>query len=94
RLKHLNISDNRISSINFPVQHGSYTESFASLNSLSVDGNNISQWSFINELNKLSSLNSLNCQNNPVMDSDKNSETIRQLVIAKISRLKVLNRIE
>ncbi|XP_077145250.1 tubulin-specific chaperone E isoform X1 [Ranitomeya variabilis] len=94
RLKHLIVSNNRISSINFPVQHGCCTESFYSLNSLSVDGNDISQWSFINELNKLSSLQSVNCQNNPVMDSDKNPETIRQLIIAKISSLTFLNRTE
>ncbi|KAM4040939.1 tubulin-specific chaperone E isoform 2-T3 [Anomaloglossus baeobatrachus] len=94
RLKHLNVSNNRISSINFPVQHGCCAESFRSLNSLSVNGNNISQWSFINELNKLSCLESIHCQNNPVMDSDKNPETIRQLIIAKISSLTFLNRTE
>lgn len=94
RLKHLVVSNNRISSINFPVKHGYCTEIFASLNSLLVDGNDISQWSFINELNKLSNLQSLICQNNPLMDSDKNHETIRQLIIAKIARLKSLNRTE
>ncbi|KAG8583149.1 hypothetical protein GDO81_008297 [Engystomops pustulosus] len=94
RLKQLILSCNRISILNFTVQHGGCTNSFASLNSLSVDGNNISQWSFINELNKLRNLQSFNCQNNPFMDSDKNPETIRQLIIAKIARLKVLNKTE
>ncbi|XP_040285240.1 tubulin-specific chaperone E [Bufo bufo] len=94
RLQHLNISNNLISSIKFIAHHDCCTESFASLSSLSVNGNNISQWSFINELNKLRNLQSLNCQNNPLMDSDKNPETIRQLVIAKIARLKNLNRTE
>ncbi|XP_075718642.1 tubulin-specific chaperone E isoform X2 [Rhinoderma darwinii] len=94
RLKHLIISNNRILSINFPVHHGCCTERFTSLNSLLIDGNNISQWSFINELNKLSNLQFLNCQNIPLMDSDKNPATIRQLVIAKIARLKILNRTE
>ncbi|KAM3931184.1 tubulin-specific chaperone E isoform 1-T3 [Leptodactylus fuscus] len=94
RLKHLIISNNRILSINFSTQPGCCTEEFVSLNSLSVDGNNISQWSFINELNKLRNLQSLNCQNNPLMVSDKNPETVRQLIIAKIARLKILNRTE
>ncbi|XP_075059418.1 tubulin-specific chaperone E isoform X2 [Mixophyes fleayi] len=95
RLKHLIISNNKISSINFPVfNFGCNTEMFAALNSLSVDGNNISQWSFINQLNKLESLQSLNCQNNSLMDSEKNPETVRQLIIAKIARLKNLNRTE
>ncbi|XP_044130919.1 tubulin-specific chaperone E [Bufo gargarizans] len=94
RLKHLNISNNLISSMTFIAHHDCCTESFASLSSLSVNSNNISQWSFINELNKLSNLQSLNCQNNPLMDSDKNPETVRQLVIAKIARLTVLNRTE
>ncbi|XP_056391089.1 tubulin-specific chaperone E [Hyla sarda] len=92
RLKQLIISENKISSINFPAPLGCCTESFASLNHLSVDGNGISQWAFFNELNKLSNLHSLNCQNNPIMESDKNPETTRQIIIAKISRLKILNR--
>ncbi|XP_069810559.1 tubulin-specific chaperone E isoform X2 [Dendropsophus ebraccatus] len=92
RLKHLIVSNNRISSVNFSVQHGCCNESFTCLNNLSVDGNSISQWSFMNELNKLRNLQSLNCQNNPIMSSDKNPETIRQLIIAKIARLKILNR--
>ncbi|XP_063773632.1 tubulin-specific chaperone E [Pseudophryne corroboree] len=95
RLKHLIISNNRISSINFSVaQFGCCTDMFPAVNRLLIDGNNISQWSFINELNKLQSLQSLTCQNNPIMDSEKNPETVRQLIIAKIARLKVLNKTE
>lgn len=50
------------------------------------------QWSSINELDKLSSLQSLQCHNNPFMDTEKNPETLRQLIIAKISQLEVLNK--
>lgn len=95
RLKQLILTNNRIISIEFPVtKFGCCTDYFSSLTSLSVDGNNISLWSFINELNKLKSLQSLNCQNNPLIESEKNPETIRQLIIAKISNLKYLNKTE
>ncbi|KAM5164626.1 tubulin-specific chaperone E isoform 2-T2 [Mantella aurantiaca] len=90
RLNQLIITNNRISSIEL----GCSTESFTSLTSLSVDGNNILLWSFINELNKLKSLQSLNCQNNPLMECEKNPETVRQLIIAKIENLKYLNKTE
>lgn len=52
------------------------------------------QWSSINELDKLPSLRSLQCHNNPFMDTEKNPETLRQLIIAKISQLEVLNKSE
>ncbi|XP_053567052.1 tubulin-specific chaperone E isoform X2 [Bombina bombina] len=95
RLSQLIVSNNNISSFNFPdVQFGHTSVMLSKLNILFVNGNNISQWSVINELNKLESLQSLNCQNNPLMESAKNPETVRQLIIAKIAKLKVLNRIE
>ncbi|KAM4772644.1 tubulin-specific chaperone E [Rhinophrynus dorsalis] len=95
RLTQLIVSNNKISLITFPdVQFGHNTTMFSSLNSLSIDDNNISQWATINELNKLECLQSLKCQNNPLMDLEKNPETIRQLVIAKIANLKVLNKTE
>lgn len=52
------------------------------------------QWSSINELEKLPSLQVLECRNNPLMDTEKNPETLRQLIIAKISQLEVLNKSE
>ncbi|MEE6475226.1 hypothetical protein FKM82_010659 [Ascaphus truei] len=95
KLKQLIVSNNQISLLNFPdVEFGHESAMFSSLNSLSIDGNNISQWSLINELNKLETLQSLNCQNNPLMESEKNPETVRQLIIAKIAKLKVLSRTE
>ncbi|KAM9316716.1 tubulin-specific chaperone E [Gastrophryne carolinensis] len=95
RLKQLIVLNNRISKVEFPVtQFGCETEFFSTLNSLSIDNNVISKWSFINELNKLKSLQSLNCLGNPLMDSEKNPETVRQLIIAKIAKLKYLNKTE
>uniref|UniRef100_A0A8C5MEI8 Tubulin folding cofactor E n=1 Tax=Leptobrachium leishanense TaxID=445787 RepID=A0A8C5MEI8_9ANUR len=94
RLKQLIVSSNRISLITLPdVQFGETSAMFSSLNSLSIDGNNLSL-STINELSKLKMLHSLNCQNNPLIDSNKTPETVRQLVIAKIRNLKLLNRTE
>ncbi|XP_053317167.1 tubulin-specific chaperone E [Spea bombifrons] len=95
RLNQLIISNNKISEITFPdVQFGGTTAMFSALTGLSIDGNNISEWSTVNELNKLKTLQSLNCYSNPLMESEKNPETVRQLIIAKLANLKVLNRTE
>uniref|UniRef100_A0A8C3TJF4 Tubulin-specific chaperone E n=1 Tax=Chelydra serpentina TaxID=8475 RepID=A0A8C3TJF4_CHESE len=81
RLEQLILSNTGISSIHFPdVFCNSFPFSF--------------QWSFINELDKLQCLQSLHCQNNPLMVTEKNPETVRQLIIAKIGQLKVLNKSE
>lgn len=58
----------------------------------STDSSPPFQWSSINELDKLPSLQVLECRNNPLMDTEKNPETLRQLIIAKISQLEVLNK--
>ena len=50
------------------------------------------QWGVISELDKLSALVQLSCKRNPLMDLDKNRETTRQLFIARISQLEILNR--
>ncbi|NXY84395.1 TBCE protein, partial [Alcedo cyanopectus] len=95
RLEHLQLSNTGIASIEFPdAAFGCKTKMFPSLKHLVIKENKISQWSSINELDKLPSLLSLNCHNNPVMDTEKNPETLRQLIIAKISQLKVLNNSE
>ncbi|KAJ7426518.1 tubulin-specific chaperone E [Willisornis vidua] len=70
------------------------TKMFPSLKRLAINDNKISQWSSINELDKLPSLRSLQCNNNPLMDTEKNPETLIQLIIAKISQLEVLNNCE
>ncbi|KAM8952944.1 tubulin-specific chaperone E [Pelodytes ibericus] len=92
-LKQLILSNNKISSLTIPdVTFGQISAMFSSLTSLSIECNSITQWSSINELNKLKDLQSLNCQNNPLMNGEKTPATIRQLIIAKIANLKVLNR--
>ncbi|XP_039387422.1 tubulin-specific chaperone E isoform X1 [Mauremys reevesii] len=95
RLEQLILSNTGISSIHFPdVGFGCKTKMFPLLQRLAVDGNKILQWSFINELDKLQCLQSLHCQNNPLMGTEKNPETVRQLIIAKIGQLKFLNKSE
>ncbi|XP_035755555.1 tubulin-specific chaperone E isoform X3 [Egretta garzetta] len=95
RLEHLILRNSGISSMHFPdAGFGCKTKMFPSLKRLAINDNKISQWSSINELDKLPSLRSLQCHNNPFMDTEKNPETLRQLIIAKISQLEVLNKSE
>ncbi|NWX87959.1 TBCE protein, partial [Nothoprocta pentlandii] len=94
-LEQLMLRNTGISSIHFPdAGFGCKTKMFPSLKHLEIKDNQISQWSSINELDKLPSLRSLQCRNNPLMDTEKNQETLRQLIIAKISQLEVLNKSE
>lgn len=50
------------------------------------------QWRVINELDKLRSLVQLSCRRNPIMFLEKNPETTRQQLIARISQLEILDR--
>ncbi|XP_043931851.1 tubulin-specific chaperone E isoform X2 [Protopterus annectens] len=93
RLETLMLLRTGISSICFDdVGQGFKTSLFPALKVLSVARCNVSKWSFINELNKLQRLEHLICTNNPLMDTEKNPETVRQLIIAKIGQLKMLNK--
>ncbi|XP_033368561.1 geranylgeranyl pyrophosphate synthase isoform X4 [Parus major] len=95
RLEQLILRNTGISSIQFPdVAFGCKTKMFPSLKRLAINDNKISQWSSINELDKLPSLRALQCNNNPFADTEKNPETLIQLIIAKISQLEVLNNCE
>ncbi|XP_075388310.1 tubulin-specific chaperone E isoform X1 [Tenrec ecaudatus] len=95
RLEQLILSDTGISSIHFPdAGIGCKTSMFPSLQYLVVNDNQISQWSFINELDKLQKLHSLSCLRNPLTEGNKGAQTIRQLIIAKIGQLKTLNKCE
>ncbi|MBZ3881678.1 Tubulin-specific chaperone E [Sciurus carolinensis] len=95
RLEQLILSDTGISSIHFPdAGIGCKTSMFPSLQYLVVNDNRISQWSFINELDKLQSLRALSCLRNPLTEGSKEAQTTRQLIIAKIGQLKTLNKCE
>ncbi|XP_077024512.1 tubulin-specific chaperone E isoform X4 [Tamandua tetradactyla] len=93
RLEQLILSDIGISSIHFPdAGIGCKTSMFPSLQYLVVNDNQISQWSFINELDKLQSLHSLSCLRNPLTEGNKEAQTKRQFIIARIGQLKTLNK--
>ncbi|XP_064411951.1 tubulin-specific chaperone E isoform X2 [Latimeria chalumnae] len=93
KLEQLVLSNTGISTVHFDdVGPGCKTEMFSKLKHLVVDNNKITQWCFMNELEKLKSLQQLNCMKNPLMKTEKNPETVRQLIIAKIGQLEVLNK--
>uniref|UniRef100_A0AAZ3QLB5 Tubulin-specific chaperone E n=1 Tax=Oncorhynchus tshawytscha TaxID=74940 RepID=A0AAZ3QLB5_ONCTS len=71
---------------------GCKTAMFPALKSLAVNSNNISEWSVINELEKLQSLVRLSCRQNPLLSQERNPGTAMQLLIARVGRLEALNR--
>ncbi|KAM5206184.1 tubulin-specific chaperone E isoform 1-T2 [Hipposideros larvatus] len=92
RLEQLTLSDIGISSLHFPdAGIGCKTSMFPSLQYLVLNDNRISQWSSINELDKLPSLQALSCLRNPLTEGSK-AETARQFIIASIGQLQTLNR--
>ncbi|XP_014442295.1 tubulin-specific chaperone E isoform X4 [Tupaia chinensis] len=95
RLEQLILSDIGISSIHFPdAGIGGKTSMFPSLRYLVVNDNQISQWAFINELDKLPSLHALSCIRNPLTAGSRDAQTTRQLIIAKVGQLTALNKCE
>lgn len=89
RLQSLAVNDCQIEQITLtPKDPG-----FPSLKALQILGNKISDWQSISSLGLLPSLVELKCKDNPVVESES-SQTARQLVIASIARLKVVNGTE
>lgn len=87
RLKNLNLVGTEMSDISLP----STGSLFPSLRNLLLSENNISKWEYVSELDKLCSLEELRFTQNPVLEGCSR-ETARQIVIARIAKLKVLNR--
>uniref|UniRef100_A0A8C8GW11 Tubulin-specific chaperone E n=1 Tax=Oncorhynchus tshawytscha TaxID=74940 RepID=A0A8C8GW11_ONCTS len=84
-----------IDSVNYyfiTSSEGCKTAMFPALKSLAVNSNNISEWSVINELEKLQSLVRLSCRQNPLLSQERNPGTAMQLLIARVGRLEALNR--
>lgn len=93
-LEHLNLNSNKIDKIRFPTDEPTAkTSQFPSLRQLHVSQNNISEWRSVSELEKLHSLEDLKFRENPVTQNES-LETARQLIIARISKLKFLNGTE
>ncbi|XP_049802228.1 tubulin-specific chaperone E isoform X2 [Schistocerca nitens] len=92
-LEVLNISNTGVSEIAFPLENEQQkTELFPSLKQLHLSENNISDWKYISELEKLKSLEDLKFRDNPVLQHET-VETCFQLIIARIGNLKILNGI-
>ncbi|XP_060797024.1 tubulin-specific chaperone E [Neoarius graeffei] len=95
RLEMLNLCSTGLSDIQFSdTLQGTKTSAFPALKTLLLDDNKITEWSVLNELEKLRSLVNLSCSRNPLMELEKNHKTTRQLLIARISQLEILNRCE
>ncbi|KPP76339.1 hypothetical protein Z043_104320 [Scleropages formosus] len=95
RLEKLNLSSTGLSTLQFnDVGPGCKTAMFPALKFMSLDDNAISEWSVVNELEKLASLQQLSCHRNPLIEQDRTPETTRQLFIARIGQLQVLNKSE
>ncbi|CAH1792652.1 unnamed protein product [Owenia fusiformis] len=91
KLNSLIVSDTGISCLKFPGRYSDKTDAFPGLQSLYINRNNITEWSNINELNRLQKLEEIKIQFNPLM-STFNPETVYELFVAKIENLKVFNR--
>ncbi|XP_042560579.1 tubulin-specific chaperone E-like isoform X1 [Clupea harengus] len=88
RLVTLNLTNTGLTVIEFnDVPPGSKTAMFPALQKLSLMDNKIAEWRVVNELEKLASLVHLILQRNPVMDGERNPQTARQLVIARVGQL-------
>ncbi|XP_061087693.1 tubulin-specific chaperone E isoform X1 [Conger conger] len=95
RLEKLNLSNTGLSTLQFPdVDPGLKTAMFPALKTLVLKGNNISEWWVVNELDKLASLRQLSIGRNPVLSGERNRETARQILIARLGQLHVLDSME
>ncbi|XP_017879366.1 tubulin-specific chaperone E [Ceratina calcarata] len=94
-LEYLNLNSNKIDKIRFPTDEPTAkTSVFPSLRQLHMSQNNVSEWRSVSELEKLDRLEDLRFRENPVTQTTENLETARQLIIARISKLKSLNGTE
>ena len=92
RLETLYANDLGISEISFPeTETNSRSDLFPKLKLLSINENRINNWSSVNELVKLASLEELIFKFNPLNASDS-LENVRQLIVAKLQNLTMLNR--
>lgn len=80
--------------ISFPRRSGaSKTDYFPKLASLSLSGNRITDWSSINELNRLESLTVLRFTSNPLVVTAGGPSATRHMIVAKLEKVKVVNNV-
>lgn len=95
RLENLNLSNTGLSSIQFEdVGPGFKTSMFPALKTLVLKDNKIAEWSVVSELDKLASLRQLSVGRNPLLSGETSRETARQILIARIAQLQVLDSME
>ncbi|XP_072354601.1 tubulin-specific chaperone E isoform X2 [Scyliorhinus torazame] len=95
RLEQLILSNTGLTSLHFDdIRPDGKTAMFPKLKFLAIDKNQISEFSTVNELNKLQSLEQLKFSHYAMVEHEKNAKTVRQLIIAKLGHLNVLNRTE
>ncbi|CAL1290073.1 unnamed protein product [Larinioides sclopetarius] len=91
-LEEIHLDNTSLESIEFPdASPMKKTSLFPSLKVLYIKNNKFQRWQDISELNKLKNLRILMVNNNPIVLSVI-PETARQLIIAKIQGLEILNR--
>ncbi|KAM3623567.1 uncharacterized protein V6R79_012773 [Siganus canaliculatus] len=92
RLQKLNVEKTGLSHFRFDdAAPGAQTAMFPALSALNVNHNNITEWWVVDELAKLPSLVKFSCRGNQLVSDDGNYETARQMLIAKMGNLLVLN---
>merc|ERR1711892_1168854 len=84
-LEYLRLNGNKLSDISTSAT------SFPKLKSLQITDNQISSWSSIGRLDKLTALRELRFRGNPLNKMERDDDTVRQLIVARISRLTCLN---
>lgn len=93
-LESINLNCNKLPFIRFPVESSTEkTNYFPMLKQMHISNNNISEWISVSELDKLKCLEDLKFRENPILRKES-IETTRQLIIARISNLKLLNKTE
>jgi len=85
RLQHLRLNGNQLADLNPKL------DSFPHLRSLQLSDNQISDWVHIGNLDRLSTLTDLRFRGNPLNKAEKDEETVRQLVVARVSGLTNFN---
>ena len=89
RLIYLNVNNCRIKSIDFPDKEKKY---FPALKMLQLSQNLLDNWESVGRLNLLP-ITEMRIRSNPILETE-NGETCRQLIIASVASLKVLNGTE
>ncbi|XP_043197939.1 tubulin-specific chaperone E-like isoform X3 [Amphibalanus amphitrite] len=90
KLRDLGLANTGLRRLEVPEQSDAL---FPALQAIVLDSNQIDEWSSVSALDRLPALVDVTLRNNPVTAIEK-PETTRELIIARVSKLQVLNRTE